>query len=166
MYKIIGADQKEYGPITADQLRSWISEGRINAQTKVQPFGATDWKSMGELPEFASILPRPAPPLAGPMPISGASIHPHRSVSQLAVWSLVTGIISLLCCQWYIAPVSIVLGAVALSQLKSHPEKSGGGMAIAGIVLGVVALLLGLTFLALFIADPTRFQNLQHSLPQ
>ena len=57
MYKIIGADQKEYGPITADQLRSWISEGRINAQTKVQPLAATDWKSMGELPEFASILP-------------------------------------------------------------------------------------------------------------
>jgi hypothetical protein len=35
MYKIIGADGKEYGPITADQLRAWIVEGRANAQTKV-----------------------------------------------------------------------------------------------------------------------------------
>jgi hypothetical protein len=78
----------------------------------------------------------------------------------------VTGILSFVRCQWYIGPVSIVLGAVALSQLKSNPEKSGNGMAIAGIVLGVIALLLGLTALALFIADPTRFQNLQHSFPQ
>jgi len=27
VYKIIGADGKEYGPITAEQLRRWIAEG-------------------------------------------------------------------------------------------------------------------------------------------
>ena len=35
MYKIIGADQKEYGPVTAEQLRQWIAEGRVNGQTSV-----------------------------------------------------------------------------------------------------------------------------------
>jgi len=40
MYKIIGADGKEYGPIPAEQLREWIAEGRANAQTKVLPEGA------------------------------------------------------------------------------------------------------------------------------
>ena len=29
MYKIIGQDGKEYGPITAEQLRQWISENRV-----------------------------------------------------------------------------------------------------------------------------------------
>ena len=30
MYKIIGADQREYGPVSADQVREWISQGRAN----------------------------------------------------------------------------------------------------------------------------------------
>ena len=41
MYKIIGADLKEYGPVSVEQLRQWISEGRVNAQTKVQAADAT-----------------------------------------------------------------------------------------------------------------------------
>src|SRR5256884_2188133 len=36
MYKIIGADQKEYGPITADQVRQWMAEGRANGQTQAR----------------------------------------------------------------------------------------------------------------------------------
>jgi uncharacterized membrane protein YkvI len=83
----------------------------------------------------------------------------------MAIWALITGIFGLLCCQ-ILAPVSIVLGAVALSQLKHNPERSGSGMAIGGIVLGVVALLILLTLVALFIADPGMWQNFQHSLPQ
>ena len=39
MYKIIGADGKEYGPIAADALKKWIAEGRVNAQTKILPEG-------------------------------------------------------------------------------------------------------------------------------
>ena len=53
MYKIIGADGKEYGPVTAEQLRQWIAEGRANSRTKVQPEGSADWKTIADLPEFA-----------------------------------------------------------------------------------------------------------------
>ena len=49
MYKIIGADGKEYGPITSEQLRQWMAEGRANLQTRVLPEGATEWRSIGEL---------------------------------------------------------------------------------------------------------------------
>ena len=38
MYKIIGADKKEYGPITADQLRQWLAEGRVNKTDRVVLF--------------------------------------------------------------------------------------------------------------------------------
>ncbi len=64
MYKIIGADGKEYGPITAEQVRQWVAEGRANAQTKVLPEGATEWRALGEFPELAtaaSIAPLPQP---------------------------------------------------------------------------------------------------------
>ncbi len=52
MYKIIGADGKEYGPITADQLRKWIAEGRANGKTPVLVEGTTEWKQLSEFPEL------------------------------------------------------------------------------------------------------------------
>lgn len=74
MFKIIGADGKEYGPVTAEQLRQWIAENRANAQTPVQAEGAARWQRLGELPEFAGALAdrgagAPPPPLeAAPDP--------------------------------------------------------------------------------------------------
>ena len=65
MYKIIGGDQREYGPITAEQLRQWIAEGRANAQSKIQSEGSGEWKPLGEFAEFAAALGANNPP---PMP--------------------------------------------------------------------------------------------------
>ena len=65
MYRIIGTDGKEYGPVTADQVKQWINEGRANADTKVLPAGGTEWKRLGDLPEFAAACaarPGAAPP--------------------------------------------------------------------------------------------------------
>jgi uncharacterized membrane protein len=60
MYKIIGADQKEYGPVSGEQVKRWIAEGRANAQTLVRPEGAGDWMPLASLPEFADLLgPQP-----------------------------------------------------------------------------------------------------------
>ena len=56
MYKIIGADQKEYGPVTTEQLRQWLTEGRVNGQTLVKAEGAMEWKPLGGFPEFADVL--------------------------------------------------------------------------------------------------------------
>jgi len=56
MYKIIGADQKEYGPITADQVRFWITEGRANANTQARAEGSANWQPLSAFPEFADIF--------------------------------------------------------------------------------------------------------------
>ncbi len=68
MYKIIGADKKEYGPVSGDQLREWIQQGRAGAATPVQAEGQTDWRPVGDYPEFAEALaaksPAPPPPFA------------------------------------------------------------------------------------------------------
>jgi hypothetical protein len=56
MYKIIGGDKKEYGPVTADQMRQWIAEGRVNGQTLAQVAGSPDWKPVGSMVEFAEAL--------------------------------------------------------------------------------------------------------------
>ena len=56
MYKIIGADRKEYGPVTADQINTWILEGRANGQTLAQAQGSGEWKALSSFPEFAAVL--------------------------------------------------------------------------------------------------------------
>ena len=77
-YKIVGADGKEYGPVTADILKEWIAQGRVNAQTQVLPSGAADWRPLGDIPELAAGLPiAPPPPLAGS--IAGSSGWPLPS---------------------------------------------------------------------------------------
>src|SRR5579871_4525368 len=77
MYKIIGADQVEYGPITADQLRQWIAEGRVNDQTSAQAVGETAWKPISSFPEFAASFPGravpPSPTPASPPPLGTAA---------------------------------------------------------------------------------------------
>src|ERR1700755_3059565 len=73
MYKIIGADQKEYGPISADQIRQWISEGRLNGQTMACLDGTQDWKPLSLFPEFGfTAIPAaaPIPGIPGVAPLS------------------------------------------------------------------------------------------------
>src|SRR5947207_13388881 len=71
MYKIIGADQREYGPVQAEQVLKWISEGRANAQTKAWSEAGSEWKMLADLPEFADALrargalAQPSPPKIG-----------------------------------------------------------------------------------------------------
>ena len=56
MYRLIGADGREYGPITADQVRQWIAEHRANGQTKAREENATEWKTLADFPDFSSSL--------------------------------------------------------------------------------------------------------------
>ena len=55
-YTIIGGDQKQYGPISEEDLRKWIAEGRLNAQSLVQAHGDVEWKPLSAFPEFADVL--------------------------------------------------------------------------------------------------------------
>jgi TM2 domain-containing membrane protein YozV len=63
MYRIIGADGRQYGPVASTQVREWITSNRANAQTMVQLEGSTEWKPLGTVPEFSDLLGQAAPPL-------------------------------------------------------------------------------------------------------
>ena len=56
MFKIIGADQKEYGPISIEQIRQWIKDGRLNAQTPAQRAGEGEWRQLSGYEEFADLF--------------------------------------------------------------------------------------------------------------
>jgi hypothetical protein len=81
MFKIIGADQKEYGPVSTEQLRQWVVEGRANGLTQVRKEGETDWKPLSAFPEFADVL-RTAPTPAPGSPGSGLGPAPVEVVLQ------------------------------------------------------------------------------------
>ena len=161
MYRIIGADGNEYGPIAAEQVRQWVAEGRLNGVSKIQVDGSGEWKELREMPEFAALVPPPPPPFtpgAAPRPGYAGTLPP---ANPLAGWALGTGIASLPCCGLLIlSPVSIVLGAMALSQINQNPKQGGRGLATAGIVLGCISLVMGIIFWALFFVtgvSPSRF---------
>jgi type II secretory pathway pseudopilin PulG len=141
MYKVIGSDQKEYGPFTPDEIRSWISQGRLTGQSRIQLEGSPTWQNLSELPEFAGALVA-QPPLLGTAPAPApAPVKPKTS--GLAIASLVLGALGLLTCG-LTSLVGLVLGAVALIKIKkSQGRLSGSGLAIAGIcVSGVLVLML------------------------
>ncbi len=99
MYKIIGADGKQYGPVTVEQLRRWIAEGRAVGQTLAQLETALDWKALSQFPEFAGdFAAPPIPPLAqSPGAASAASFPaPNPVVASKASSKIAAGICGIL----------------------------------------------------------------------
>ena len=56
MFKIIGGDGEEYGPVDNATVRQWIQEGRASAQTMLKREGQAAWAPLSAYPEFASLL--------------------------------------------------------------------------------------------------------------
>lgn len=78
MYKIVGADGQQYGPVDADQIRRWLAENRVRPDTLVQAEGTSEWKPLSAHPEFVSDAksappPPPPPQASAPWPSNTAS---------------------------------------------------------------------------------------------
>ena len=69
MFTIIGGDGKEYGPISAEDLRQWIAEGRLNAHSQVKAEGDTEFRPLEKFPDFADAF-APSEPAASLRPES------------------------------------------------------------------------------------------------
>ena len=91
----------------------------------------------------------PAPPLPGAPPMPPAA--PPKN-NTLAVWSLICGIASLVCCLVFTGIPAIILGGRAKRQITDSGGTEGGLMlAKIGIVLGWISLPLTLLSIALII---------------
>jgi len=141
MYKIIGTDQKEYGPIASEQIRRWLAEGRLNRQTPVQVEGASEWKPLETVLEFADAFhARGVPPVVTPVasPSSGGGINviiPYKNMRALvayymAVFSLIpfVGIV--------LGLGAFVLGILGLRFRRQNPTAGGGVHAWIGVIVG------------------------------
>lgn len=79
MYKIIGIDGRQYGPLAADQIRRWIAEQRVNAHTLAQSEGSTEWKPLISFSEFSSDFTLSPPPVSA----SPSAAHNPRASNKI-----------------------------------------------------------------------------------
>lgn len=78
MYKVIGSDNREYGPASEEVIRRWIAEGRANGATQVQKESDPSWRPLSSCPEFAEALAAGAqvPPATEGAASAGTSAGP------------------------------------------------------------------------------------------
>jgi predicted Zn finger-like uncharacterized protein len=90
---------------------------------------------------IALATPPPAPPTAQPKTPAGA------------IWSLVLGILGLICFGPLTAIPAVVCGHIALGRIKrAGGELTGNGMALAGLITGYVGIALMLIWLPMMAA--------------
>ena len=141
MYRVLGADGKEYGPVNGEVLRQWITDGRANAQTKVKAEGSSEWQTLAMVPEFEAVFAA-APGAPPPLPATPVEVK----TSSMAITSLVLGILGLC---GITALVGLVLGIVSLVKInRSGGRLSGQGLAIAGICVSGFMLFFSIPFMA------------------
>lgn len=99
--------------------------------------------------------PPPPPPEYGQQP--GYAAAP-QGTNKKAIWSLVLGILGLLCCGFFTGIPAIILGRSAKSEIAQSGQ-SGGGMAIAGMVLGIIAVVFGIIVLILALTGSIDFSG-------
>ncbi|MFN3408141.1 MAG: DUF4339 domain-containing protein [Limisphaerales bacterium] len=101
MFRIIGGDGREYGPVTADQLRQWLAEGRANAQTLTRRETEANWQPLANLPEFGGIVSASATGAGWPgVPPTGSREAALRLANPAGIALMLVGVIGLL---WLLA---------------------------------------------------------------
>jgi uncharacterized membrane protein len=72
-YLIIGGDGKEYGPVTEADVRQWLAEGRLNAESRAKAESDAEFRPLATFPEFASTFAAGTPATIAPLKSSAAS---------------------------------------------------------------------------------------------
>jgi hypothetical protein len=116
MYFIQGADQKQYGPISAEQLRQWISENRLNRTSPCRAEAEEIWKTLGDFPEFADAFGAvPAAPTV-PSPSGPLGSDPASEVRGPAIGILVTGVLGAL-----MSLIGLVMNLAGMNKAQEVP---------------------------------------------
>jgi len=152
-YTIIGGDQKPYSSVTADDLRKWITDGRLNAQSLAKEENDTEWRPLSAFPEFADVLAAssaPPPPFSSPVAAaSGGRDAALQLVKGPAIGLKVTAILGLV-----LVAAGLVMNIMTLGGFQVFPQQindpqmqkllsslSGGLGIVQGIIGGVVGVI-------------------------
>ena len=146
-YRVLGADGKEYGPVPAEQVRLWVSEGRVHANSLVRPGEADEWRPISTLPDFRAAFGARPPTMA--VSLRG---RPIKQVNSCAVTGLILGVVSVTLCSCCCVGIpldvlGVVFSIIGLVQISNNPDtQEGTGLAVTGLVLSLISLCSGLLF--------------------
>jgi uncharacterized RDD family membrane protein YckC len=96
MFTIIGGDGKEYGPVTVEQIRTWIASGRANLDTQAKALGTDEWRRVGDFAEFAPAAGAP-PVLPGTASATAAGDPTLAHPGMRLLAALIDGFLEMLC---------------------------------------------------------------------
>ncbi|MBE0539866.1 MAG: DUF4339 domain-containing protein [Verrucomicrobia bacterium] len=159
-YKIIGADGKEYGPIAAEQLKQWFTEGRVNAQTQVLAEGSTDWKPLGEFPELAATvtaIPTAAPTYAAQSVSTDAGSQVNGPAIGLIVTAVIGFIATVIGTIWNMVAAGAGMG---MNQPGMNPEMERFVSMFSG-TMGIVSGIIGLVVAGLILFGALKMKKLE-----
>jgi len=160
MYKIIGGDGREYGPVSAEQIRQWVRENRANAETRACVEGTNEWKPLRAFPEFADLWPLGMPAglsggVAGALEMSGSA---RARVSGPAIGLLITAALgAVVNLVWLIR---IATGVNVVPTRGEVPSELVPLMEKFSSAVGVVSCLIGLALSALVAYGARQMQTL------
>jgi hypothetical protein len=154
MYKLVGVDNREYGPVTQEAVLEWIAQGRANGST-IARFEEGAWKPLQTFPEFRAALGVSSAPTQGAPasivttwatgeapPYSGLASQP-RKTNIPAILGLVFSIVC--CCCGYLGPIlGLILSVIGYAQIRAKPDlySTSPAIPIAGICISIILILL------------------------
>jgi TM2 domain-containing membrane protein YozV len=134
MFKVTGSDGRQYGPATAEDIRRWIAENRVTAQTLLLAEGTTEWKPLGAFAEFALESKTTPPPIVAPPPTAASS----RANNKVAA-----GICGILLGHLGIHKFILGYTTAGLIMLLVNLPTCG----IGGVIMWVIGLIEGIIYL-------------------
>jgi hypothetical protein len=138
-YTVIGSDQKQYSSVTTDDIRRWVTDGRLTAQSLMREESDTEFRLLSTFPEFADALIAKA---GVPPPLSTAAPVAPAKMSGMAVASLVLGILGVFTCG-ITALFGLIFGIIAMVKVKNSSGRLGGnGIALAGTIVSGIFLVM------------------------
>jgi hypothetical protein len=107
---------------------------------------------------YSNQPPPPPPPGGYGGDQYGGGGYAAPKTNQKAIWALVTGILSVICCGVIAGIPALILGQSAKKEIAaSGGAQSGGGMAQAGFVLGIISIALTVLYLILLVTGNAAF---------
>ena len=172
MYLIVGGDGKEYGPVSGADLRQWISEERLNAQSLVKAESDAEFRPLSTFPEFADLFEIAGRVSSAPPPLGSASTSSREKALQRikvpAVALMAASILNIILALWSL--IEMVFSKPDLQQINSalqqldNPQIEQFAQKIIHLMygpLGIVNILIELAMSVLILVGAKKMKSLQ-----
>ncbi|MGE3955755.1 MAG: hypothetical protein AB7H96_03480 [Vicinamibacterales bacterium] len=86
-YFLIGTDGRHYGPLSQDDVLTWLADGRASRYSRARRTEESEWSALRDMPEFEEVTRPPyaawtPPPLPDAAPANGPSPAPAGADGQ------------------------------------------------------------------------------------